>query len=125
VPPPKEVCDLDNIFHMYPTGDSNDPHVLTICLRTYKGRTVSFSIQQSTLVGDQWVTVARIDTKGGDIHRHQFDQADNDLWGHRKIKDIPVDDAWDTIEKGYQEALVILHDEWTDNLRRWSSGDAQ
>ncbi|MFY1674375.1 DUF7718 family protein [Plantactinospora sp. WMMB334] len=123
-PPPDEACELPNVFHIYPTGEPNDPHRIAVRQKIYKGQVVDFAINQTTLVGKKWRDVARIDCCLGFIHRHQFDQDGNDLIGHQKIVDIPLVDPWVVVSKGYLDALTVMHDEWEDNYRRWQGDGA-
>lgn len=123
VPPPDEACDLPQVFFTYPTGQ-DDGNRIAIRVKIYRGLIVDFSLNQHTLVDRRWRNVARIDCAGGTIHRHQFDQDGNDLIGHELIKEIPPEDGWDVVHKGYLSALDVMHDEYEDNLRRWRNDAA-
>jgi hypothetical protein len=114
-PPPLDACNpIKFDLHLPDAG-----HVLKIRAWAYRGKVVDFAVTQVMFDGADSVNVARIDCSGGYIHRHQFDRNGIDLWDHRKIADIPVENGWEVVDRGYEEALVMMQDEWEGNLRRW------
>jgi hypothetical protein len=114
-PPPRDVSRLID-FRVHLVDDDN---MLAVKAWEYRGKIVDFAVSQVVHIEGKWVDVARIDTAGGTIHRHQYDQGGSDLWDHRKIRDIPHENGWDVVDRGYEEALDMMENEWEDNLRRW------
>jgi hypothetical protein len=78
---------------------------------------------QETRTDSGWARVARIDCCGGTIHRHQFIiGSEVDIYDHRPIMEIPAQDGWEAVDKGYDSASDVMFNEWEDNLRRWRDG---
>jgi hypothetical protein len=114
-PPPAEACERFVFDFSLPEAG----HVLKVRILTYRGKVVDFAVTQILFDGADWVNVARIDCCHGYIHRHQFDRDGNDIWDHRKIMDIPHENGWEVVDRGYEEALDVMQNEWEDNLGRW------
>lgn len=90
----------------------------------YKSFVVEFSINQLHISEDGTTReVARIDTSGGTIHRHQFIQSTGeDVYDHRLIARIPRDEGWQVVHDGYGKAIDTMMDEFEENERRWRHG---
>ncbi|GAA1744898.1 hypothetical protein GCM10009681_14790 [Luedemannella helvata] len=120
-PPPEEECHCET-FVFHPTGRENDPIKLHVRFMQYQGKIVDFSINQVFVLDGISHDIARIDTAHGTIHRHQFFPRRQQV--RTVITEIPVDDGWNVVDKGYDNALDVMQDEWDDNLRRWNSDRA-
>jgi hypothetical protein len=89
----------------------------------YHGRYVYFAIMQMLKVDGCWHEVARIDCDHGYIHRHQFNSAGEDLWGRRRMCDIPAGEQGQRVVDGmYHKCVWIMQDERDENIRRWLGG---
>jgi hypothetical protein len=86
---------------------------------------VEFALMQFTRVGGRWVEVFRIDTEHDKIHKHQLRRGSPDTQGTvTDLVEIPPDEGWRVVDKGYTNALSIIQNEWRENFRRWR-GDTQ
>jgi len=112
----------DGTHRIYPTGEMNSPHLVVVRYYVHRGLVVDFSINQLVVddVGAEH-DVARIDTKHGTVHRHQFYQDGRPEW-RWDILPIPAPgdtSSWEIVNKAYDTYLDVMHDEWDDNVRRW------
>jgi len=86
---------------------------------TYRGKVVDFAIMQQVLVEDEWTEVTRIDTKHGEVHRHNFtcDGAEDRI----VIEKIPTacGNSWDFVDSWFQKALDIMFNEWESRRTEW------
>lgn len=115
-PPPIEAC-YEGTHTIYPAGE-NGPNLLAVRYVVYKGMVVDFSINQAATDADGIRRdVARVDTKHGTVHRHQFRRGGPEE--RVIIIEIPVR-GWEIVDKAYDEHLDLMHDSWEMNLRRWS-----
>ena len=115
-PPPCPPAEEKN-FRLELT-DTDELHVRQVW---YRDKIVDFAIMQLVWEDGERVHVARIDCCHSMIHRHQFNQAGEDVFNHRQITAIPPDagNRWSIVHAGYYSALGTMYEEWADNLRRW------
>lgn len=121
-PPRKEICETLSFLTYAADGDESSAHRFSIRIQTYRGKIVDFSIEQQCEDGSDWHPVTRIDTKHGTIHRHQFVRGHEGDASRVVICDIPAGEGWEIVDKGYQEAYGVMHDEWEARYRRWCNG---
>jgi hypothetical protein len=112
-----EAC-YEDTHPIYPTGQLNESNLITVRFVMYRGMVVDFSVNQSCVDGDGVRhDVARVDTKHGTVHRHQFYRSRPE---ERKIIIVIPVQGWDIVNKAYDEHLDLMQYEWETSLRRWS-----
>lgn len=86
---------------------------------------IEFAVVQLTKDLGRWVEVSRIDTDHNKIHKHQLRRGSQDRHGIvTDLVEIPPNEGWKVVDEGYTKALMIMENEWQENLRRWH-GDPQ
>lgn len=117
-PPPDSACDV----FVTPYDLADDPaaderHVLVARTSIYRGRVVSFSLEQTIHAGKDVYKVRRVDSAHGVVHAHRFTRRDQ-AGTREDLCEIPPK-GHDVVNRLFYEELDKMLDEWDENLRRW------
>jgi hypothetical protein len=121
-PPPDPVYEPpeDAEEYEFPHESPRPETELKVRVRQYRGRYVYFAIMQMLQVDGCWREIARIDCDHGYVHRHQFNSAGEDLWGRRRICDIPAgEEGQRIVDRMFHKCIRIMQDEVDENVGRW------
>jgi hypothetical protein len=120
VPPPLDACTAEAV----PIKLPEKGHTLRVWYASYRNLIVNFRVEQIIRADSQLSEVAAVACEDGQIRRYQYTRVADAAPLSTTLCAVPSGGSWEFVDRHYEEALLIMQDEWEDNLRRWNGDSA-